>query len=53
MKNKIIIFDIDATITKKNRVYLREFSNRKKAYDKQKIHEVDVSTSNYIKGDYE
>ena len=33
--------------------YLKEISKNKKAYDKQTIHEIDVTTSTYIRGDYE
>ena len=33
--------------------YLKDFSKNKKAYDKQTVHKVDVTTSNYMWGDYE
>ena len=33
--------------------YLKDFSRNKKTYDKQTVHEVDATTSNYMRGDYE
>ena len=36
-----------------NQKEFMKYLKNKKAYDKQTLHEVDVTTSNYIKGDHE
>ena len=43
----------NVNIKKEFMEYLKEFSKNKKTYDKQTIHREDVTTSNYMRGDYE
>ena len=46
-------FRENVTIKTEFMEYLKELSKNMKAYNKQTIHEVDATTSSYIKGDYE